>query len=79
MNPGAVPPPVPVVAYYVAANGQAIGPFELATLQQMVIAGQLNAASLVWKAGMTEWVKAGEVEDIKSLLANVMPPIPPQN
>lgn len=54
MNPGTVPPPVPVVTYHVAINGQAAGPFDLATLKQMAIAGQFNVASLVWKAGMTE-------------------------
>ena len=77
-TPGAVPPPVPVTAYHVAINGQAAGPFDLATLQQMAIAGQFAAASLVWKAGMTEWTKAETIEELKSVLANVMPPIPPQ-
>lgn len=54
MNPGTVPPPVPVVAYHVAINGQAAGPFDLATLKQMALAGQFTSASLVWKAGMAE-------------------------
>ena len=74
--PGAVPPPVPVTAYHVAINGQAAGPFHLATLQQMAIAGQFTAASLVWKAGMTEWAKAETVDELKQVLANVVPPIP---
>jgi hypothetical protein len=76
--PGAVPPPIPISAYHVAINGQAAGPFDLATLQQMAIAGQFAAASLVWKAGMTEWAKAETIEELKSVLENVMPPIPPQ-
>ena len=74
--PGAVPPPVPVTAYHVAINGQAAGPFDLATLQQMAIAGQFAAASLVWKAGMTEWTKAEAVEELKGILSNIIPPIP---
>jgi hypothetical protein len=77
-TPGAVPPPIPISAYHVAINGQAAGPFDLATLQQMAIAGQFAEASLVWKAGMTEWAKAETIEELKSVLANVMPPIPPQ-
>ena len=73
---GMVPPPVPTVAYNVAVNGQATGPFDLATLQQMAISGQFNGSSLVWKAGMASWVAAETVDDLKPVLANVMPPIP---
>ena len=72
--PGSVPPPVPVVAYHVAVNGQATGPFEINTLQQMAAAGQFTASSLVWKTGMTEWVRASSVDELKGLF---MPPVPP--
>lgn len=76
MQAGATPPPVPTVAFNVAVNGQATGPFDLNILQQMAVAGQFTANSLVWKAGMSEWVKAGSVEELKSIFVNVMPPIP---
>ena len=76
-TPGAVPPPVPVVAYHVAVNGQSTGPFDIATLTQMATSGQLTKSSLVWKAGMTEWAKAESVDELKEMLANVMPPVPP--
>ena len=72
--PGSVPPPIPVVAYHVAVNGQATGPFEVSTLQQMAAAGQFTADSLVWKTGMTEWAKASSVDELKGLF---MPPVPP--
>lgn len=75
--PGAVPPPIPTVAYHVAVNGQATGPFDLSVLTQMAAAGQLTADSLVWKNGMAQWAKAGTVDDLKNLFANAMPPIPP--
>ena len=71
------PPPVPTVAYHIAVNGQATGPFDLNTLTQMAASGQLVASSLVWKAGMPAWVKAETVEELKSLFVNAMPPIPP--
>ena len=58
-TPGAVPPPIPVVAYHVAINGQATGPFDLSVLTQMVAAEQFTADSLVWKNGMAQWAKAG--------------------
>ena len=74
---GAVPPPIPAVAYHVAVNGQATGPFDLSVLTQMAAAGQLTADSLVWKNGMAQWAKAGTVDELKNLFTNVMPPIPP--
>lgn len=76
-TPGAVPPPIPTVAYHVAVNGQATGPFDISALAQMATAGQLTADSLVWKTGMAQWAKAGTVAELKNLLANAMPPIPP--
>ena len=77
-TPGTVPPPFPSVAYHVAVNGQATGPFGLSVLAQMATAGQFTADSLVWKKGMEQWAKAGTVDELKNLFANVMPPIPPQ-
>lgn len=77
-TPGAVPPPIPVVAYHVAINGQAAGPFDMSVLAQMVADGQLTTDSLVWKNGMAQWAKAGTLDDLKVLFANAMPPISPQ-
>lgn len=76
-QPGAVPPPIPTVAYNVAVNGQATGPFDISVLTNMALSGQFTADSLVWKAGMAAWEKAGNVEELKGIFANVMPPIPP--
>lgn len=74
-QPGAVPPPIPVIAYHVAVNGQATGPFDLSTLAQMASNGQLTADSLVWKSGMAQWAKAGAFDELKNLFSEV-PPIP---
>ena len=73
---GITPPPVPVVAYHIAVNGQAAGPFDMTTLTQMANTGQITTDSLVWKNGMAQWAKAGTVNELKSLFT-VMPPIPP--
>lgn len=75
VNAGAIPPPIPTVAYHIAVNGQATGPFDIATLTQMANAGQITADSLVWKNGMAEWTKAGTVDELKGLFT-IMPPIP---
>lgn len=74
----AVPPPIPTVAYHVAINGQAAGPFDMTSLTQMAANRQLTGDSFVWKKGMAQWAKAGTVDELKSLFSNVMPPIPPQ-
>lgn len=79
-NPGVVPPPIPTVAYHVVISGQATGPFDMAALSQMATEGCLNAESLVWKAGMSQWEKAGNTEDFKAILSgkSIVSPIPPQ-
>lgn len=76
--PGSVPPPIPTVAYHVAVNGQATGPFTVSVLAQMATAGQFTADSLVWKSGMEQWAKAGTIDELKNLFST-MPPIPPAN
>lgn len=73
-----VPPPIPVTAYHVAINGQSAGPFDISVLTQMAGAGQFTTESLVWKNGMTQWEKAGEIDELKNVFSNAMPPIPPQ-
>ena len=70
------PPPIPAVAYHVVVNGQATGPYDSNTLQQMAANGQFVAESLVWKHGMAGWVKAGTVDELKSMFV-IIPPIPP--
>lgn len=73
------PPPIPVVSYHIAINGQTSGPFDMNTLTQMVSTGQLTAATLVWKNGMSEWSRADMVDELKVLFVNQMPPVPPTN
>lgn len=71
------PPPIPGAAmFHVAVGQQQTGPFDMGTLGQQAAAGQLNRNSLVWKAGMAGWVKAGEVPELASLFANTPPPVP---
>lgn len=73
---GAVPPPIPDVAYHIAVNGQVTGPFAISILAQMATAGRLTSDSLIWKTGMAQWEKAGTVDELKNLFTNVIPPIP---
>jgi membrane protease subunit (stomatin/prohibitin family) len=72
-----MPPPPPLVSFYVAVNGQQTGPFDMAALSQQVQAGSLKKESLVWKNGMAAWAQAGSVPDLAELFMNVPPPLPP--
>lgn len=72
----ATPPPIPNVSYHIAINGQAAGPYDMNTLSQMALAGQLTSATLVWKNGMAQWSRADSVNELKGLFGNTMPPIP---
>ncbi len=75
---GAAPPPLPAqVAFHVAVNGAQTGPFDMSTLQGQAGSGVLKRDSLVWKAGMAQWAKAGDVPELGALFAGVPPPLPP--
>ena len=71
------PPPPPQIQYSVSVNGQTAGPFDMQQLQQMVINGQLQKNTHVWKQGMGAWEIAGNVQELSSLFAAVPPPPPP--
>lgn len=76
-TPGTVPPPIPSSAYHIAVNGQPTGPFDISTLTQMLMNGQFNKDSLVWKNGMAQWEKAENIDELKNVFSNNMPPILP--
>lgn len=74
------PPPMPTVQYYVAVNGQQIGPFNMPQLQQLVQNGRLTPQTYVWQQGMAGWELAGNRQDLASLFAPPVPggaPVPP--
>ncbi|MCI6716775.1 MAG: GYF domain-containing protein [Mollicutes bacterium] len=68
--PPVAPPPVPTVKYYLAKDGAATGPYDVATLKGMIPTGAFNGASLVWKEGMAAWARADSVPEF----AGAFPP-----
>ncbi len=71
------PPPVPqTTSFFVAKNGQQTGPFTLDQLKTMAQQNQFTRESLVWKEGMSAWIKASEVAETNSLFGQVPPPVP---
>jgi len=73
------PPPLPgSVSYYIGINGQQLGPLDATGLRDKITSGQLTRETLVWKAGMTSWIAAGQVQELTSMFGAVPPPLPPQ-
>ncbi|MEN9632742.1 MAG: hypothetical protein RL077_1146 [Verrucomicrobiota bacterium] len=77
----AAPPPMPqppTVQFHVVLNGQQLGPFPVAMLQQMIPAGTFSASSLVWRQGLAGWLPASTVPELAVLFApTAPPPLPP--
>ena len=78
INTPQAPPPIPNESNYnIAMNGQSQGPFNMIQLQQMIISAQINATTLVWKAGFANWTSLESVDELKPLLNSIPPPISP--
>lgn len=72
-NSGSVPPSIPTVKYYVAKDGNPTGPYDIQVLKTMIIEGSLIRDTLLWKEGMEEWKKAGDISDISKLFPPKIP------
>jgi len=71
------PPPIPGAAsFYVVQNNNQAGPYNMEILQGMVNQKTLTQDTLVWKQGMANWVKAGDVPELAPLFLQVPPPVP---
>lgn len=85
-RPSLETPPPPAVPKFesmsvmVAVNGETYGPYEKNTLVEMIGNGSLTQDTYVFIEGMTEWKKAGEVEQVAGLFGQraPLPPAPPQ-
>jgi membrane protease subunit (stomatin/prohibitin family) len=76
-SPGAPPPLAGAAPFFVAVEGKQTGPFELKTLAEQAVTGQLTQQTLVWAQGMAQWTPAGQVQTLASIFARVPPPLPP--
>jgi membrane protease subunit (stomatin/prohibitin family) len=73
----ASPPPLPLsVKYYAALGGQQTGPFDVTALQQHIQSGQLTPQTLVWREGMSIWIPAEQVVELKFLFNSTPPSLP---
>lgn len=75
-QPQQVPPPPPIIQFYIAINGQQSGAYTISQLQQMIQNGTFTKNHHVWKQGMPEWILANEEQEIAKLFLSVPPPPP---
>ena len=71
------PPPIPSSTFYVAVNGQPAGPYDLNAIKQMIESGQMKKDTLIWKQGMSNWIKSEDVSEISVLFNSNPPGMPP--
>jgi membrane protease subunit (stomatin/prohibitin family) len=71
------PPPLPSLAWYVAANGQSRGPFTPEQLVRAIGTGEVTPQSHVWTQGMPAWQPAGQVSQLAGHFGAAPPPPPP--
>ena len=69
------PPPIMSVYHVLINNVQ--HQYDLSTIGQYIQNGQITRDTLIWKAGMAQWDKAGDCVELQSLFGAVPPPPPP--
>ena len=75
------PPPTPqqvkeVKHYFVIVDGERVGPINLAAVAEMVTNDQINAETLMWTAGLSDWTAAEGLSEVQHHLNNQPPKMP---
>jgi membrane protease subunit (stomatin/prohibitin family) len=70
----ATPPAIPA-GIFLAINNQQQGPFDMGGLVGKVRSGELTRDTLIWKQGMAQWTRAGDVAELAQAFGAVPPPI----
>ena len=73
--PNTISAPQPIT-FYVAINGQQIGPISEREFTQLVIKKQVTKDTLAWMPGMLAWKPIEQIPAILKIIAVVPPPIP---
>lgn len=64
------------VTFYVAINGQSVGPISESEFAQMVTNKQITKDTMAWMPGMLGWKPIEEVPNILKIIALTPPPLP---
>jgi membrane protease subunit (stomatin/prohibitin family) len=76
LNSTSTPPPLQTAQYYLGINGQQQGPYYYEALKNLIATHQINENVLIWKRGMADWAKIGEVAEFSDIIHNCPPPLP---
>jgi membrane protease subunit (stomatin/prohibitin family) len=69
------PPPLPgTTQWYLGINAQQVGPLNPTEVAAHLSAGTATPDTLVWRSGMAEWTRLGDVPELQP---SVPPPLPP--
>ena len=69
------PPPIPNSRlYFAVVNGVQIPNLSIEQIKQHIIQGQITASTLVWTAGMPNWVPLSDVPELANLVNQQTPP-----
>jgi hypothetical protein len=73
------PPPAPrvMVPYYIAESGKSRGPLSLDLVVTEIREGAVLPWTLVWKPGLSGWIRAGALPELADALSRVVPRPPP--
>ncbi len=68
----------PQLKYFFVVDGKQSQGYPLSELSLLVSVGRIKFDTLAWREGMSDWVKAGAIDELKPLFGNSPPPIPKQ-
>lgn len=69
-----IPKPLPQM-YYVAIEGQQVGPLNDSELSRLIAQKQVNKDSLAWMPGMAAWQPIEQIPAILKIVALTPPPL----
>jgi len=71
----AAPPATPPM-WHLVEDGQPVGPLSASQMLEAIAAGRLRADTLVWSAGMPDWVTAADTPQWAARFPATPPPLP---
>jgi len=64
--------------WWYAIKDKKFGPVEAGEMKRLLQTGSIGAKTIVWREGMESWRPLDEVEELRSLMTVMPPPLPPK-
>lgn len=61
--------------WYVAVDGKSLGPYSIDQIRSGLTSGQYSNATMVWRDGFSDWVAAGQVQELQGPAVQEPPPV----